>query len=121
MAKPILTVDDSYSMRLLLRTALTDAGHTVAEAEDGLAALQWLECNEPALVITDITMPRLDGLGLIAELRAQDRFRNIPVLVLTTECAQEVKARAREAGATGWIVKPFDPEKLGSALRRMGH
>lgn len=119
MAKPILTVDDSPSMRMLLRASLTSAGYTVAEAEDGQAALDWLANNDVALVITDITMPHLDGFALIAALRSQDRFRDIPVLVLTTESAPDKKARARAAGATGWIGKPFDPDKLTTALRRV--
>lgn len=121
MAKPILTVDDSPSMRMLLRASLTSAGYAVAEAEDGRAALDWLATNDAALVITDITMPYLDGFGLIAALRAQERFREIPVLVLTTECEPDKKAMARAAGATGWIVKPFDPDKLATALRRVAH
>ena len=121
MSKPILTVDDSPSLRMLLRASLVDAGYSVVEAEDGRAALEWLEGNEPALVITDITMPNLDGFALITALRAQPRLREIPVLVLTTECEPEKKDKARAAGATGWIVKPFDPEKLNSALRRVVH
>ncbi|WP_026091511.1 response regulator [Blastomonas sp. AAP53] len=121
MTKPILTVDDSPSMRMLLRASLTSAGYAVVEAEDGRAALDWLDTNDAAVVITDITMPRLDGFGLIAALRAQDRFCETPVLVLTTECQPDKKAIARAAGATGWIVKPFDPEKLYTALRRLAY
>ena len=121
MTKAILTVDDSTSLRLLLREALTEAGHKVAEAGDGLAALEWLATNRPQLVITDITMPQLDGLALIAELRARDDMRDIPILVLSTESAPESKARARAAGATGWIAKPFDPAKLNSAIRLVMH
>ncbi len=98
MQKRILAVDDSLSMRMLLRASLTNAGYEVAEAEDGRAALEWLENNEPTLVITDINMPRLDGFGLIAELRAQERFRDMPILVLTTESLPEKKARARRRG-----------------------
>lgn len=119
MNNQILAVDDSLSMRMLLRASLTSAGYEVAEAEDGQAAIDWLENNAPGLVITDINMPRLDGFGLIAELRARDRFRDMPILVLTTESSDEKKARARAAGATGWIVKPFDPEKLAAAIRRV--
>ncbi len=121
MSKTILTVDDSPSMRMLLRASLVNAGYAVVEAEDGRDALDWLAENEPALVITDITMPNLDGFGLITALRAQPRLREIPVLVLTTECEPDKKAKARAAGATGWIVKPFDPEKLTAALRRVAH
>ncbi|MFS0737418.1 response regulator [Sphingomonas sp. 1P06PA] len=119
MNKQILAVDDSLSMRMLLRASLSSTGYAVAEAEDGLAALEWLENNVANLVITDINMPRLDGFGLIGELRARDRFRDLPILVLTTESSEEKKARARAAGATGWIVKPFDPDKLAAAVRRV--
>ncbi|ARS26617.1 response regulator [Sphingomonas sp. KC8] len=121
MSKTILAVDDSPSMRLLLRTALTARGYEVAEAEDGVAALEWLDSNAPSIVITDINMPRMDGFGLIEELRTRPRFRDMPILVLTTESSDDKKARARQAGATGWIVKPFDPEKLASAIRRVSH
>lgn len=120
--KTILTVDDSASMRMLLRAALTTQGYDVASAEDGIAALEWLQANEPpSLVITDINMPRLDGYGLIEAMRAQDEHRDRPILVLSTESSEEKKARARAAGATGWIVKPFDPQKLAAAVRRVSH
>jgi two-component system, chemotaxis family, chemotaxis protein CheY len=117
----ILTVDDSASMRALLLHALTANGFDVAQAIDGIAALEWLESNEVDVVITDINMPRLDGFGLIERLRAGDVHRDRPILVLTTESSDEKKARARAAGATGWIVKPFDPEKLTAAVRRVAH
>jgi two-component system chemotaxis response regulator CheY len=123
MTKPtrILTVDDSASMRALLNHALTTQGFDVAQAEDGEVALEWLALNEVDVVITDINMPRLDGFGLIEKLRAGSRHRDRPILVLTTESSEEKKARARSAGATGWIVKPFDPEKLVAAVRRVSH
>lgn len=121
MSKQILAVDDSISMRMLLRSSLLQGGYNVAEAEDGLAALRWLESNNPALVITDINMPNMDGFGLISAVRAQQRFRDMPILVLTTESSDEKKQKARSAGATGWIVKPFDPVKLDAAIRRVTH
>jgi len=117
----ILTVDDSASMRALLNHALTSQGFDVSQAEDGEVALEWLALNEVDVVITDINMPRLDGFGLIEKLRAGNRHRDRPILVLTTESSEEKKARARSAGATGWIVKPFDPEKLCAAVRRVAH
>lgn len=117
----ILTVDDSASMRALLRHALTGNGFDVVQAEDGIAALEWLAANEVDLVITDINMPRLDGFGLIERLRGGSRHRDRPILVLTTESSDEKKLRARAAGATGWIVKPFDPDKLVAAVRRVIH
>jgi len=117
----ILTVDDSASMRALLNHALSSNGFAVEQADDGVAALEWLAVNEVDAVITDINMPRLDGFGLIEQLRTGSRHRDRPILVLTTESSDEKKARARAAGATGWIVKPFDPEKLVAAVRRVTH
>jgi two-component system chemotaxis response regulator CheY len=123
MSKPtrILTVDDSASMRALLLHALTTSGFEVVQADDGISALEWLAINEVDVVITDINMPRLDGFGLIERLREGSRHRDRPILVLTTESSDDKKARARNAGATGWIVKPFDPEKLAAAVRRVAH
>ena len=120
MSKTILAVDDSPSMRMLLRAALGDLGYMVVEAENGVHALEMLGDVEPDLLITDINMPRMDGFGLIAEVRGQGR-RSLPILVLTTESSDEKKQRARDAGATGWIVKPFHPDKLASAIRRVLH
>ena len=117
----VLTVDDSASMRALLNHALTSQGFDVSQAEDGEVALEWLALNEVDVVITDINMPRLDGFGLIERLRQGSRHRDRPILVLTTESSDEKKARARQAGATGWIVKPFDAEKLCAAVRRVAH
>lgn len=117
----ILTVDDSASMRALLNHALSSRGFDVVQADDGQAALEWLAVNEVDVVITDINMPRLDGFGLIEQLRAGSRHRDRPILVLTTESSDEKKSRARNAGATGWIVKPFDPDKLATAVRRVAH
>ena len=120
VSKTIMTVDDSPSMRMLLRAALSDLGYSVVEAEDGVHALEKLDGFEPDLLITDINMPRMDGFGLIEEVRGQGR-RTLPILVLTTESSDEKKQRARSAGATGWIVKPFHPEKLAAAIRRVLH
>nr|WP_276046709.1 MULTISPECIES: response regulator [unclassified Sphingomonas] len=117
----IMTVDDSPSMRMLLRVALTDMGYEVTEAEDGQQALDRLGGALPDLLITDINMPNLDGFGLIERLRANPDNRSLPILVLTTESSDEKKQRARAAGATGWIVKPFHPDKLAAAIRRVLH
>jgi two-component system chemotaxis response regulator CheY len=106
-------------MRAILLHALTEHGFKVDQAEHGLAALDWLKDNEPDVIITDINMPKLDGFGLIERLRADGRHGDRPILVLSTESADEMKARARAAGATGWIVKPFDAVKLASAIRRV--
>jgi len=123
MSQPtkILTVDDSASMRAMLRHALSARGFAVEQADDGVSALEWLAENECDVVITDINMPRLDGFGLIEQVRSRDLHRDRPILVLTTESSDEKKARARNAGATGWIVKPFDAEKLADAVRRVTH
>ena len=107
MSKTILTVDDSRTMRDMLRLALTDAGFQV------------LQGAKPDVIITDINMPRMDGYGFIEGVRSDPRCRAIPILVLTTESSPEKKMRARDAGATGWIVKPFNPEKLVEAIRRV--
>lgn len=121
MSKTIVMVDDSPSMRMLLRAALSDLGYTVSEAEDGVAALAVLDGTNPDLLITDINMPRMDGFGLIEAVREQDHLRDLPILVLTTESSDAKKQRARNAGATGWIVKPFHPDKLAAAIRRVLH
>ena len=119
MSLNILAVDDSRTMRDMLKLTLGQAGfttHLAEDGEDGLAVLENL-VPEPDAIITDINMPRLDGFGFIEAVRRINKHRGIPILVLTTESAQELKARARNAGATGWIVKPFDPEKLVRALQ----
>lgn len=117
MSLTILAVDDSRTIRDMLRLALTEAGFTLHLAEDGVHGLEVLEGLAPDAIISDINMPRLDGLGFIEAVRQIDRHRATPILVLTTESAPELKARARAAGATGWIVKPFDPSKLIKALQ----
>lgn len=121
MTKLILTVDDSASMRMLLKTSLTAQGFRIESANDGQHGLERMHEVKPDLLITDINMPRLDGFGLIEKVREQDRHRNLPILVLTTESSDEKKQRARSAGATGWIVKPFHPDKLAAAIRRVLH
>jgi two-component system, chemotaxis family, chemotaxis protein CheY len=112
----VLAVDDSRTIRDMLRLTLTEAGITAHLAEDGQHGLEVLEGLEPDAIITDINMPRLDGFGFIDAVRQTERYKTVPILVLTTESSPELKARARDAGATGWIVKPFDPEKLVRAL-----
>lgn len=118
--KTILTIDDSRTMRDMLRLTLTEAGYKVVQAADGLEGLAILRNLVPDAVITDINMPVLDGFGFIEKARANERFRDLPILVLTTESTPAMKDRARQAGATGWITKPFDPEKLTTALTRVG-
>ena len=119
MTLHILAIDDSRTMRNLLDAALGRAGYTVELAEDGAEGLRRFEASDPDVVVTDINMPNLDGYGFIEAARALERSRIVPILVLTTESAPEMKARARNAGATGWIVKPFDEEKLVWAIERV--
>ena len=117
--KTVLTVDDSRTMRDMLMMALKDAGYHVIQAEDGVHGLETLKAHGADVVITDINMPRMDGFGFIEGMRADPQYRGTPVLVLTTESDAAKKQRARDAGATGWIVKPFDPVKLVDAVRRV--
>ena len=121
MSMTVLTVDDSRTMREMLRLALADAGFHVVQAEDGIHGLEVLQAaiERPQVIVTDINMPRMDGFGFIEEVRGDQRYRGIPILVLTTESDAEKKNRARMAGATGWIVKPFNPVKLVDAIRRV--
>ena len=119
MTKTVLTVDDSRTMRDMLMLALKDAGYRVVQAEDGIHGLEVLQAESPDIVITDINMPRMDGFGFIEGMRADPCHKATPVLVLTTESDAAKKQRAREAGATGWIVKPFDPAKLVDDVRRV--
>ena len=119
MSMTVLTVDDSRTMREMLRLALADAGFRVVQAEDGIHGLEVLQSETPQVIVTDINMPRMDGFGFIEEVRADPTLRGVPILVLTTESDAEKKTRARMAGATGWIVKPFNPVKLVDAIRRV--
>lgn len=119
MSKLILTVDDSASMRMLLKATLTAQGFRIEAANDGNHGLERMQEVEPDLLITDINMPGMDGFGLIEAVRKLPQFRGTPILVLSTEFADDKKTRARSAGATGWITKPFDAERLASAIRRV--
>ena len=117
MTLEVLAVDDSRTMRNMIRLALEPEGFTVHTADDGIHGTEVLDGFAPDVIITDINMPRMDGFGFIDTVRAQDKHRTTPILVLTTESGNELKQRARKSGATGWIVKPFDPAKLIKALR----
>ena len=115
----ILAVDDSVTMRNMLRIALCENGFEVHLAEDGVAGVEALQSLQPDVIITDINMPRMDGFGFVNAVRASANHRAVPILVLTTESDPKLKQRARSAGATGWIVKPFDERKLVSVIRRV--
>lgn len=119
MSKTILTVDDSTSMRQMIAFTLTEAGFQVLEAADGEAALALARTQGADLVITDVNMPKMDGITLVKELRRLKAYQFTPILVLTTESSPEMKTRGREAGATGWIVKPFSPEKLVETVNKV--
>lgn len=119
MGLHVLAIDDSRTMRDLLRIALEQAGFDVTTAEDGLDGLERLRSAAPDIIITDINMPRLDGFGVIEAVRGSQEAASVPILVLSTESSAEMKDRARRAGATGWIVKPFDDQRLVSAIRRV--
>ena len=109
-AQTILAVDDSASMRQMVRYTLEGAGYKVVQAADGVEALEYARGGSVDLVLTDVNMPRMDGIALVRELRTLDNYKFVPMLVLTTESGQETKLRGKQAGATGWIVKPFNPE-----------
>ncbi|MEL6564110.1 MAG: response regulator [Pseudomonadota bacterium] len=117
MTLEVLAVDDSRTMRNMIKLALEPEGFTVHTADDGVHGTEVLQGIAPDVIITDINMPRMDGLEFIDIVRARTTHRTTPILVLTTESGNDLKLRARKAGATGWIVKPFDPAKLIKALR----
>ncbi len=112
MAKCILIVDDSETVRQVLQLALGNAGYQVVEAEDGFDALAKLSGAQVDMLITDLNMPNMDGLELIRKVREEGQHRFTPIVMLTTESSEEKKKAGREAGASGWIVKPFKPEQL---------
>jgi two-component system chemotaxis response regulator CheY len=116
----ILTIDDSRVMRQMLQATLSEAGHTAIQAADGQEGLEQLALADRVdLIITDINMPRLDGFGFIQKAREHPAHRATPILVLSTESGEDKKQRARSAGASGWIVKPFNSETLLRAVRRV--
>lgn len=119
MAKRILTIDDSKTIRDMLRLTLLDAGFEVLQAVDGQDGVEVLAKEPVDIVITDINMPKMDGYGVIRHMRADAAHRSTPVLVLTTESEVEKRNLAREAGATGWMVKPFDPDRLIATINKV--
>lgn len=119
MGHKVLAVDDSKTMRDMMTFTLKGAGHDVIEAEDGAAALEALGSASVDLVITDVNMPRMDGLTLVEKLRGLTHMKSVPILILTTESDEDLRARGRAAGATGWIVKPFNPSKLLSIVDKV--
>jgi two-component system chemotaxis response regulator CheY len=115
----ILAVDDSASMRQMVSFTLKTAGYNVVEAVDGQDALEKSNSRDFDLVLTDQNMPRLDGIGLTKKLRENPRFKATPILILTTESSDQMKQAGKSAGATGWLVKPFDPTKLIEVIKKV--
>jgi two-component system, chemotaxis family, chemotaxis protein CheY len=115
----ILTVDDSPSMRKMVSFTLIGAGYQVVEAIDGVDAFEKAQAQPFDLVLTDQNMPRLDGLGLTRKLREHPHFKTVPILMLTTESSDLMKQAGRAAGATGWLVKPFDPIRLIEVIKKV--
>ena len=112
MAKTILAVDDSTSIRQMVAFTLKGAGYEVIEATDGQEGLEKAKLKTVNLILTDQNMPRMDGLTLVKTLRGLPQYKTVPILMLTTESGDAMKAQGKAAGATGWLVKPFDPNKL---------
>lgn len=119
MAKTILTVDDSASIRQMVSFTLKSAGYTVLEAQDGQEGLTKAKGSSVDLVLTDQNMPKMDGLTLIKTLRGLPAYKATPILMLTTESSDTMKSQGKSAGATGWLVKPFDPQKLLEVVRKV--
>ncbi|MEQ1789257.1 MAG: response regulator [Rickettsiales bacterium] len=119
MAKKILAVDDSKSMREMVSFTLKSAGYEVVEAEDGKAALAAIIGIKMDAVITDLNMPNMNGFELIRSLRADPVYKFTPILMLTTEGDATKKEEGKSSGATGWIVKPFNPDKLIEVIKKV--
>lgn len=118
MGKSILIVDDSASMRQLVAFALEDAGYEVTQAVDGEDAISKASESRAEMVITDLNMPNIDGIELIRKLREKNEYRFTPIVMLTTESQETKKQEGRQAGASGWIVKPFTPEQLIGVVKK---
>ena len=119
MAKVIVTVDDSKSVRQMVSFTLAEAGYEVIEAVDGQDALSKLNGKRVHMVLTDLNMPNMNGIELIKNLRAQPSFKFTPIVMLTTESQADKKQEGKQAGATGWIVKPFKPDQLLAVVKKV--
>lgn len=120
MGKTVLVVDDSSTMRQMVAYTLTSAGYEVVEAGNGKEAVGKLNAGtKPALVVTDLNMPEMDGITLITEIRKMAAFKFTPILMLTTESTDDKKKAGQAAGATGWIVKPFNPEQMLKVIQKV--
>ncbi|MEY4065617.1 MAG: hypothetical protein RIR26_1825 [Pseudomonadota bacterium] len=119
MAKTILVVDDAQTIRHLTRFALSKGGYNVIEAEDGVQGLKLLEKSNIDLIISDLNMPNMNGLDMCRNIKGNDKFKQIPIFMLTTESSQEMALQGKEIGIMAWIVKPFVPEKLLAAVQKV--
>ncbi len=119
MAKIILAVDDSASIRQMVVFTLKSAGYEVVEAVDGMDGVEKAKARSVNLILTDQNMPRMDGLTLIKNVRALPQHKTTPILMLTTESSDAMKSQGKAAGATGWLVKPFDPQKLLEVVKKV--
>jgi two-component system chemotaxis response regulator CheY len=119
MAKTVMTVDDSASVRQMVAFTLKQAGYDVVEASDGKEAISAIGSGPVHMVVTDLNMPNMDGIALIRWLRAQPAYRFIPIIMLTTESQESKKQEGRTAGATGWIIKPFKQDQLLSVVKKV--
>ncbi|MBZ0092603.1 MAG: response regulator [Sulfuricellaceae bacterium] len=119
MAKIVLTVDDSASIRQMVAFTLKSAGYEVVEAVDGADGLQKAKAKAVNLILSDQNMPKMDGITMIKELRALPQYKTVPILMLTTESGETMKSQGKAAGATGWLVKPFDPQKLLEVVKKV--
>ena len=119
MSKTILAVDDSASIRQMVAFTLKSSGYEVVEAVDGMDGLEKARSMSFNLILTDQNMPRMDGLTLVKNLRALAQYKTAPILMLTTESSDAMKVQGKAAGATGWLVKPFDPQKLIEVVKKV--
>ena len=119
MSAAVLTVDDSSSVRVAIRIALSGAGYSVAEAENGADGIRKADAGAYDLIITDLNMPVMDGLTMIETLRRNPTHAGVPIIFLTTESDADLKQRAKAAGATGWLTKPFDAEQLVRIVKKV--
>lgn len=119
MSKTILTVDDSASIRQMIKLTLVGAGYQVIEAGDGVEGLAKAKAGGVHMVLTDLNMPNMDGLSLIRELRKLPEYKGVPIVFLTTETDDGKKGEAKAAGATAWIVKPFQQDQLLGVIKKV--
>lgn len=119
MSKTVLSVDDSASIRQMVRITLSAAGYQVQEAANGAEGLSKAKASAVNMIITDLNMPVMDGLAFIREVRKLPAYKGVPIIFLTTESDLALKQQAKEAGATGWITKPFQQEQLLAVVRKV--